>query len=201
MWPPGPGDERVRCLWAQVDPLYVQYHDTEWGTPERDDRRIFAHLCLEVFQCGLSWLLVLRRREALSRALFDFSPQALGAMDEGAVRAVMSEPGMIQSFGKLMGIVHNARCLLRMWDMGLSLSQEVWSLVGGVTMVNQRRIGEPLPGFTQESAALSRRLKEVGFKFVGPTVCYSLMQAVGAVDDHAVECFRHSFNRQKVSRV
>ncbi|EHM10700.1 3-methyladenine DNA glycosylase [Thermanaerovibrio velox DSM 12556] len=189
------GDDKVRCPWALQDPLYIQYHDQEWGTPERDELKVFQHLCLEVFQFGLSWLLILKRRPFLMRALLDFEPMRLAEMDEEGVMAALQMPMMIRSPAKVLGVVNNARALLRMWDRGLSLSDQVWSAVGGVPIVSRRSIREPLPPSTEESRALSRRLKSLGFVFTGPVVCYSLMQAVGAVDDHGVECFRHSFNR------
>ncbi|MCX7828375.1 MAG: DNA-3-methyladenine glycosylase I [Thermanaerothrix sp.] len=189
------GDERVRCCWALKDPLYIEYHDREWGTPERDEVKIFQHLCLEVFQCGLSWLLILKRRPFLMGALSGFDPVKLAEMDEDGMMRALEAPFMIRSPRKVLGVLNNARALLSMWDRGLSLSHEVWSAVGGVTRVNRRSIWEALPASTEESKALSRRLKSLGFAFVGPVVCYSLMQAVGAVDDHGVECFRHSSNR------
>lgn len=188
-------EDPIRCPWCLKDPLYVAYHDLEWGVPEREELKVFEHLCLETFQCGLSWLLVLRRRRHLRAALLGFDPEALAPWGEGEISAALQAEGMIRCVSKVRGVVRNARALLGLWNRGLRLSDLVWSPFGGETRVNRRRLGEALPASTPESEDLSRRLRGLGFSFVGPVVCYSLMQALGVVDDHVVECVRHPSRR------
>ena len=188
-------EEPLRCLWPGEDPLYRAYHDEEWGTPQRDEGAVFEHLVLEGFQAGLSWILVLRRREALRAALEGFDPVRLAAWGEEDLDRALLAPGMIRHRPKVAAARDNARALLALWDRGQSLSGLFWDPFGGVPEVHAYRLGESLPSQTGASRVLSGELKRRGFRFVGPTSCYAALQALGVVDDHAVECFRHTSRR------
>jgi DNA-3-methyladenine glycosylase I len=196
-WRDGAGaGTRFRCPWAEGDPLYEAYHDGEWGTPQRDGRRLFELLVLEAFQAGLSWLLVLRRREALRAALEGFDPERLAAWGPDRIGEALEAPGMIRNRRKVEAAVLNARAVLGLAGRGIALPEFLWSFVGGRPQVHDFRVGEALPCESPASRAMSRALKGEGFSFVGPTLCYALMQAAGLVDDHYRECFRHSSRRE-----
>jgi DNA-3-methyladenine glycosylase I len=185
------GDGRVRCGWAGSDPLYVRYHDEEWGTPLRDDRRLFEMLVLEGFQAGLSWITILRKRENFRRAFDGFDPERIAAYDEAKIAALLADPGIVRNRAKIEGAIGSARACLDLAAQPGGFSGFLWQFVAGRPIVNRwRSLGE-VPAETAEARAMSKALKARGFRFVGPTICYAFMQATGMVDDHLVNCFRH----------
>jgi DNA-3-methyladenine glycosylase I len=179
-----------RCSWAESDPLLARYHDEEWGVPSFDERYLFELLTLEGAQAGLSWLTVLRKREGYRRAFAGFDPVRVARYRPATIDRLLADPGVIRHRGKLESVVTNARAILALRREGVSLAAELWRHVGGRPLRNRRRSIRDVPSKTPESAAMSRALARRGFRFVGPTTCYSLMQAAGMVDDHAIECFR-----------
>jgi DNA-3-methyladenine glycosylase I len=185
------GDGRVRCGWAGSDPLYVRYHDEEWGTPLRDDRRLFEMLVLEGFQAGLSWITILRKRENFRRAFDGFDPERIAAYDDSKIAALLADPGIVRNRAKIEGAIGSARACLDLAAQPGGFSGFLWQFVAGRPIVNRwRSLGE-VPAETAEARAMSKALKARGFRFVGPTICYAFMQATGMVDDHLVNCFRH----------
>ena len=183
--------ERRRCGWVGPDPLYRAYHDEEWGVAVHDDRRLFEMLVLEGAQAGLSWLTILRKRDGYRRAFARFVPRRVGAFGERDVRRLLADPGIVRHEGKIRAAVQNARALLALQAAGESLDELVWGMVGGRPRRNRWRTLSEVPAKTAESDGLSRALRQRGFAFVGPTVCYAFMQAVGVVNDHTVDCFRY----------
>jgi DNA-3-methyladenine glycosylase I len=179
-----------RCAWVGTDPLLITYHDEEWGVPSHDDRHLFEMLILEGAQAGLSWITVLRRRDAYRRAFHDFDAAKVARWREPQIERRLANPGLIRNRAKLESAVRNARAFLAIAaEMG-SFDRYVWSFVGDQPRVNRWRSGKGPPAETPESKALSRDLRRRGFGFVGPTICYAFMQAVGLVDDHAARCYR-----------
>lgn len=179
---------RGRCAWAQGDPLLRAYHDEEWGVPVRDSRALWEKLMLDGFQAGLSWLIVLRKREALRRAFLDFEPGAVARLGEEDIARLLGDPGIIRSRAKIAATIGNARAYLAMADAGEDFATFVWDMAGGEPIRHQ---GGAIPAQTPLSVAISRALKRRGFSFVGPVIVYAWMQATGIVNDHTVECFRH----------
>ena len=177
-----------RCPWAGSDPLYVAYHDTEWGRPEHDERRLFELLTLEGAQAGLSWITILRKRGGYRRAFAGFDPQRVAGFDADRVERLLSDPGIVRHRGKIESTINNARRILALWDSGRTLNELVWSLVDGQPVVNAWSALTQVPASTPVSQALSRTLKKGGFRFVGATTCYAFMQAAGLVNDHLVSC-------------
>ena len=176
-----------RCPWAGDSAIYIAYHDQEWGRPERDDRKLFELLILEGMQAGLSWITILRRREALRAALLDFDPEALARTDEAWVQDRMQDATLIRNRLKLRAAGANARAWLALPDpVGL-----VWSVVGGRPVIHHYAAPEDAPVAGPEAEALSRLLKRHGFTFVGPTICQSYLQAIGCLMDHTTDCHRH----------
>ena len=188
MHPPAP---RTRCPWPGDDPLYVAYHDEEWGVPVRDDRALFAKLLLDGAQAGLSWITILRKRDGYYRAFDDFDPEKMAAYDEARIEALLQNPEIVRNRQKVNAFVKNARAYLRFRDEEGSFSDFLWSFVDGEPIVNARETLAEVPAETDESGAMSEALKARGFSFVGPTICYAFMQAVGMVNDHLVSCFRY----------
>jgi len=182
-------DGLARCPWAGVDPLYVAYHDLEWGRPERDSRALFEKLMLDGFQAGLSWIAILRKREAFRAAFEGFEPQKIAQFDERRVDALMQNAGIVRNRAKIEGAIHSARAWLAIEDRG-GFSDYLWCFVDGAPIVNHPRRMSDVPAQTPLSARLSKDLKAKGFKFCGPTIAYAFMQAVGMVDDHLVGCHR-----------
>lgn len=180
----------LRCPWPGQDPLYVRYHDEEWGVPIRDDRPLFEMLLLEGAQAGLAWITILRKREGYRRAFHGFDPVRMAAMDDADVERLVGDPGIVRHRQKIRAFIDNARALLDLGPAG-SFSELVWDAVGGAPRRNARASMEDIPAVTPESTALSRELRRRGFRFVGPTTTYAFMQAAGLVDDHLVSCFRH----------
>ena len=183
--------EKVRCGWCVGDPLYVAYHDREWGVPLHDDRRLFEMLILEGAQAGLSWLTVLKKREAYRAAFEGFDPEEVAGYDLRKVRALLRNPGIIRNRLKIESAVANARAFLEVQAEFGSFDAYVWRFVDGKPKRNAWRALGQVPAVTPEAEALSRDLRARGFKFVGPTICYAHMQATGMVNDHLVSCFRY----------
>ena len=181
-----------RCGWVPLaDPLYVAYHDEEWGVPVRDERRLFELLTLEGAQAGLSWSTILHKREGYRRLFAGFDPEAVARFDAADVERLLGDPSIVRNRLKVESTVANARAVLTLHERGSSLAEVRWTAVGGVQRLNAWTTLAEIPAETTESRALSRELKRLGFRFVGPTVLYALMQAAGLVDDHVTSCFRH----------
>jgi DNA-3-methyladenine glycosylase I len=183
-------DGKKRCAWAGSDPLYRDYHDTEWGVPVHDDRLLFEFLVLEGAQAGLSWITILKKRPAYRLAFAGFYPGAVAAFDETDQARLLADPGIVRNRLKLSSAVKNARAVLTLQDEFGSFDAYLWGFVAGAPLQNTRSRGSEVPATTEISDALSRDLKRRGFTFVGSTICYAFMQAVGMVNDHAPDCFR-----------
>jgi DNA-3-methyladenine glycosylase I len=181
-----------RCEWAGADPLSIEYHDTEWGVPCHDDRALFELLILEGAQAGLSWTTILRKRGAYRLAYDDFDPETVAGYDDAKTAALLADPGIVRNRLKVAASVLNARAFLDIRREHGSFDSYVWSFVGGSPRVNAWTRIQDIPAKTPESESMSRDLLKRGFKFVGPTICYAFMQAVGMVNDHQVSCFRYS---------
>ena len=188
-----------RCGWCKGDALYEAYHDEEWGLPEHEDRRLFEFLILEGAQAGLSWITVLRKRENYRRLMADFDPEVLAGWGDAEVAAWLQEPGIIRNRLKLHGTLQNARAFLRVQAEFGSFDAYLWRFVDGKPIQNNWRTLQEVPAVTPLAQQMSKDLKKRGFTFVGPTICYALMQAVGLVNDHLTSCFRHQ-EVQKLSR-
>ncbi len=183
---------KTRCAWAtDASPLDQKYHDEEWGVPVHDDVKLFEFLILEGAQAGLSWSTILRKRENYRRAFDRFDARKIARYGSARVRRLMNDAGIVRNRLKILASVANARAFLDVQKEYGSFDRYVWQFVGGQSMLNRRRRAGRIPVRTRESDALSKDLRRRGFKFVGPTICYAFMQAVGMVNDHAVECFRH----------
>jgi DNA-3-methyladenine glycosylase I len=180
-----------RCAWCGTDPLYVSYHDTEWGVPVHDDRRLFEFLVLEGAQAGLSWLTILRKRQAYREAFDRFDPGKVARYDGRKVRSLLQNPGIVRNRQKIEAAVANARAFLEVQDEFGSFDAYVWRFVGGTPRKNRWAALSQIPATSPEARALSRDLRRRGFRFVGPTICYAHMQATGMVNDHLVGCFRY----------
>ena len=181
-----------RCPWTGTDPLYVRYHDEEWGVPLHDDRRLFEALVLDGAQAGLSWLTILKKRENYRRAFDGFDAAAVAVYGPEKIQRLMADAGIVRNRRKIEAAVGNARACLAVCEAFGSLDTYLWGFVDGRPVQNAWRRMAELPTTSPAAAAMSRDLKQRGFSFVGPTICYALMQAVGMVNDHLVDCFRHS---------
>ncbi len=182
-----------RCAWLNSDPLYIDYHDREWGVPiHTNDRALFECLLLEGAQAGLSWYTILKKRSAYRAAFADFDPQRMVDFTPEHIAALATNPGIVRHRGKISAFIGNARAYLDMCDTGLIWHDHLWSFVEGRSIVNHWQKGSEVPAKTSQSEAMSKDLQQRGFKFTGPTICYAFMQAVGMVNDHVVSCFRHS---------
>jgi DNA-3-methyladenine glycosylase I len=187
-------DGRRRCPWPGRDPLYVAYHDDEWAVPERDDRALFEKLVLDGFQAGLSWLTILRKRENFRRAFDGFEPEIIARYDARKVKALMNDAGIVRNRAKIEGAILSARGYIAIMEQGPGFAALLWDFVDGAPQINHRRSIAEVPAETPLSRALSKELAGRGFKFVGPTIVYAFMQAVGMVNDHLVKCHRHPEN-------
>jgi DNA-3-methyladenine glycosylase I len=183
--------QRQRCNWVGTDPLYVSYHDKEWGVPVWDDQVLFEFLILEGAQAGLSWITILRKRESYRQAYSHFDPEKIAHWTKAKKEKLLQNPGIIRNRLKVAAAGINARATLDLRDSGQSLSSLLWKFVDGVPVQNAWEKMSDVPVSTSASEAMSKELKRLGFKFVGPTICYAFMQAVGMVNDHTVDCFRH----------
>jgi DNA-3-methyladenine glycosylase I len=182
-------DSLKRCSWANGD-LYIAYHDREWGVPVHDDRHLFEMLILEGAQAGLSWITILKKRENYRRAFDHFDARKMARYDARKVQALLADPGIVRNRLKVNAAVQNAKAFLALQKEFGSFDKYIWQFVGGKTIQNSWKKGQ-VPARTAESDAMSKDLLKRGFKFVGSTICYAFMQAVGMVNDHAVDCFRH----------
>jgi DNA-3-methyladenine glycosylase I len=184
-------DLRVRCPWGLADDLYPDYHDLEWGVPIHDDRQLFELLNLEGAQAGLSWITILRRRDAYRRAFDGWDPGRISTYGTEEEARLMADSGIVRNRAKIAATIQNARAYLRLADGPRSFDRYLWSFVGGATVQNGWRTLDEVPAQTGASRALSADLKRRGFGFVGPTIVYAFMQSAGLVNDHLVSCFRH----------
>lgn len=183
--------EPTRCPWPGIDPLYVRYHDEEWGVPVQDDVQLFQHLLLDGAQAGLSWITILRKREAYRRAFDGLDPEAMARYGEADIERLLGDAGIVRNRLKVQAFVTNARAFLDLRETE-SFGELLWSFTDGETRQNAWISSADVPAETAESRAMSQELKRRGFRFVGPTICYAFMQAVGMVNDHLVECHRHA---------
>ena len=183
--------EPIRCEWAKSD-LSIAYHDAEWGVPQHDDRRLFEFLILEGAQAGLSWETILRKREAYREAFDGFDPRRVARFTDKRIEKLLANPGIVRNRLKVAGAVRNAKAFLAVQEDAGSFDAYVWRFVGGRPKVNRWRSLRDVPAKTAESDAMSKDLARRGFTFVGSTICYAFMQAVGMVNDHRVDCFRYS---------
>ncbi len=183
-----PGETLPRCTWARHDPLLRAYHDAEWGVPERDSRALWEKLMLDGFQAGLSWLTILRKRDAFRNVFQGFEPTTVARFDEDDIARLLRDPGIVRSRAKIVATIGNARAYLAMAEAGEDFSAFVWGMAGGAPI---RYAGGDIPAQTPLSEALSAALKRRGFTFVGPVIVYAWMQATGIVDDHTTGCFLH----------
>jgi len=184
-------DGRCRCWWPGTDPLYVAYHDTDWGVPEFDDRALFEKLMLDGFQAGLSWITILRKRENFRSAFAGFEPAVIARFDARHVEALMLDAGIVRNRAKIDATISGARAFLAIQERQ-GFSKFLWDFVEGQPVQNDRRTRSDIPPETEISRAISKALRAEGFNFVGPTIVYAFMQAVGMVNDHLVGCFRHA---------
>jgi DNA-3-methyladenine glycosylase I len=183
-------DGLLRCPWAGTDALYVHYHDTDWGVPEWDDRALFEKLILDGFQAGLSWITILRKREAFRAAFANFEPEILARWGDEELHTLMQNTGIVRNRAKILGTFAGARAYLALQEKQ-GFSNFLWQHMEGKPQQNAWRFMEEVPTQTETSQKLSRALKQAGFTFCGPTIIYAFMQAVGMVNDHLVSCFRH----------
>ena len=186
----------IRCEWCGDDPLYVAYHDEEWGTPVHDDRRLYEFLVLEGAQAGLSWLTILKKREHYCTAFDGFEIERVARYTEDDVARLLADPGIVRNRRKIESAIRNARAALEVREAFGSLDAYLWRFVGGRPIQNAFRSMADIPAKTEISEAMSRDLKKRGFSFVGPTICYAHMQATGMVNDHVVDCFRYEQVKQ-----
>jgi len=186
-----PCDDRPRCHWPGTDALYCAYHDEEWGAPERDSRGLWEKLMLDGFQAGLAWITILRKREAFRAAFHDFDPEIVARYDDKDIERLMADSGIVRSRSKILAAIGNARAYLAMRDQGEDFADFLWGFVGGAPIQNAWTDRSEVPVTTPEAEAMSKALKARGFKFVGPVIVYAFMQAVGMVNDHTTQCFRH----------
>ncbi len=186
-------DNLTRCSWSsfQKEPLLVAYHDEEWGVPEHDDQKLLAKLILDGAQAGLSWVTILRKKEGYLKAFKGFDPEILVRFGKRDIERLMKDEGIIRNRMKIESAIGNARAFLKMRDAGKSLNEFVWQFTDGRTIQNRFKTWKEIPASTKESEALSKALKQRGFTFVGPTIIYAFMQAIGMVNDHTIDCFRH----------
>jgi DNA-3-methyladenine glycosylase I len=185
-------DGLQRCPWPKEDPLYIAYHDKEWGVPEFDDRALYEKLVLDGFQAGLSWITILRKRENFRRAFDDFAPEKIARYQKRKIESLMKDAGIIRNRAKIEGAVSSARGWLEIMERGPGFSKLLWGYVNGKPRLNKFRTTRQVPSETPLSQKISKDLVARGFKFVGPTIVYAFMQAVGMVNDHLVTCHRYA---------
>lgn len=181
----------TRCAWAGTDPLYVAYHDHEWGVPSFDDRHLFEMLILEGAQAGLSWITILRKREHYCKVFDNFDVERVARYNARKIAALLDDPGIVRNRLKINATVKNAQAVIKLREQHGSLSSYLWQFVDGKPQQHRFRSLKDIPASTPESDAMSKALKKAGCTFVGSTICYAFMQAVGMVNDHVVDCYRH----------
>ena len=179
-----------RCEWANSSPLYIEYHDKEWGVPTHDERKLLEFLILEGAQAGLSWSTILNKRQAYLQAFDNFEPSKVASYDEAKVQELLANPGIVRNRLKIQAAIQNACSFLEIQDQYGSFDTYIWQFVDGKPVQNSWKSLQEIPATTKESDAMSKELKKRGFTFVGSTICYAFMQAVGMVNDHIVDCFR-----------
>ena len=187
-------DGHKRCHWPKQDPLYVAYHDEEWGVPEHGDRALYEKLVLDGFQAGLSWITILRKRENFRKAFDNFDPEKIARYRPAKIEKLMGDAGIVRNRAKIEGAVLSARGWLDIQEHGPGFSALLWDFVAGRPKINHFKTPAQIPTETDISRKLSKELSSRGFKFVGPTIVYAFMQAVGMVNDHLTTCFRHPDN-------
>ncbi|MEM7539895.1 MAG: DNA-3-methyladenine glycosylase I [Chloroflexota bacterium] len=183
-----------RCSWAGDDPLYIEYHDTQWGIPVHDDHLLFEMICLEGAQAGLSWITILRKRENYRAAFDNFDVQKVAKYDEAKIQELLQNPGIVRNKLKVRAFVRNANAFIKVQGEFGSFDAYIWQFVDGTPVINHWPTMADVPDMTDESKAMSKDLKKRNFTFVGPTICYAFMQACGMVNDHVLSCFRHPSN-------
>lgn len=180
-----------RCIWCLGDPLYERYHDTEWGYPCFDDTVLFEFLVLESAQAGLSWITILKKREHYREAFGHFDPEAVANFDEQAIDKLLHNSGIVRNRTKIESAINNARCFLELQQQFNQFANYLWNFVDGTPIQNHWKNEQQIPTYTDLSDTISKEMKKRGFRFFGKTICYAYMQAVGMVNDHTVQCFRH----------
>lgn len=188
---------RFRCPWATSDPLYLLYHDREWGRPVHDDRKLFEMLILEGAQAGLSWITILKKRENYRKVFDRFDPLKVSRYSKSKIRSLLKNPGIVRNRLKIESAVTNAHAFLKIQKEFGSFDRYIWQFTGGKPIVNRWRSIRQIPATTRESDAMSKDLRKRGFRFVGSTICYAFMQAVGMVDDHLLSCFIRARKRRR----
>jgi len=189
-------DGKHRCFWCGDDPFYQEYHDTDWGVPEFDSRALFEKLILDGFQAGLSWITILRKRDAFREVFDGFRPDIIASYDDQKVASLMADTRIVRNRAKIEGTIIGARLFLEIEEKECSFSDYLWRYVDGKPIQNNPKGRSEIPAQTPLSQQISKDLKKRGFKFVGPTIVYAFMQAVGMVNDHQIDCFRHSDVKQ-----
>ena len=186
---------KKRCPWCESSPLEIAYHDQEWGRPVFDDKQLFEALTLEGAQAGLSWSTILNKRENYRKAFDQFNAEKIACYSKQKVEALMQNPGIVRNRLKINSTINNAKCLLKLYDTQSSFSTFLWAFTDGQPIINRWKNPAQVPAETKTSKAISKALKKHGFKFIGPTICYAFMQAIGMVDDHLISCFCHTDNK------
>jgi DNA-3-methyladenine glycosylase I len=181
---------KKRCPWVGTDPLNIRYHDTEWGVPQHDDRLLFEHLILDSVQAGLSWLIILKKRENFRKAFSNFDPLKIANYGPRKIQALLANKGIIRNRRKIEAVVQNAKAFLKIQKEFSRFDAYIWQFTAGKTTKNFWKTPDEVPTQTTESIAMSKDLRKRGFQFVGPVICYAFMQAIGMVNDHMVDCFR-----------
>ena len=192
--------DKKRCEWCGTDPLYVDYHDTEWGVPVHDDRLLFEMVVLDGAQAGLSWITILKKREAYRKAFDNFDPKKVARYTDKRIARLLENPGIVRNRLKVRSAIRNAGAFLAVVDEFGSFDHYIWQFVGGKPIQNRWRRLEDLPATSTESDTMSKDLKKRGFNFVGSTICYAFMQAAGMVNDHVVGCFRYNEIKKMAGR-
>jgi len=183
--------QQPRCAWCTGDPLYQHYHDQEWGVPLKDDQKLFEFLLLEGAQAGLSWITILKKRERFRLAFDDFDAEKIALYSDQKRQALLQNPGIVRNERKITAFIKNAQAYIRILETHTSFADYIWQFVDGEPIQNHWKNAAEVPASTTQSQWMSKTLKKAGFSFVGPTICYALMQATGMVNDHTVDCFRH----------
>jgi DNA-3-methyladenine glycosylase I len=191
MWAKTFMNEIKRCNWSVNDPLYIKYHDKEWGVPVHNERKLFEMIVLDGAQAGLSWLTILKKRENYRKAFDNFDPKKVAKYDKRKIAQLLKNDGIVRNKLKIESAVTNAKAFLKVKDEFGTFDKYIWKFVNGKTIINSWKTLKEIPAFTGESDAMSKDLKERGFKFVGSTICYAFMQAAGLVNDHTIDCFRY----------
>jgi DNA-3-methyladenine glycosylase I len=186
-----PSVEKVRCTWCGTEPLYVDYHDLEWGVPVHDDRKLFEMLILEGAQAGLSWITILKKRQNYKAAFDDFDPVVISEYGDTKISKLLQDPGIVRNRLKIASAVQNARAFLQVQEQFGAFDSYIWRFVNHTPIKNAWSSLREIPAKTAKAENMSMELRKLGFKFVGPTICYAFMQSVGLVNDHVVDCFRY----------